>query len=123
MSNPYLEIKDKAMEISSNYIKTYDYIPDVKPPFCFFDNQVNFDIYTKDRTLGITKLNIHIYAYPEEYNHIVEIMDNILAGLYNNPRTPNYGFRIVDSDSSVIVDDQGDVPLRHGILNIRMEYK
>lgn len=125
MSNPFIEIKDHSISLLKKlgYKHVYDYIPDDGNQFIFFDAMTNVDQYTKDRTLGQTTLNVQFYDYPDNYNDIVIAIDNLIGALKQNPETEHFSWYIVSSSSQVVNDTTGAVPLKHGTLNITLEYR
>lgn len=125
MHNPFIELKAHAMQLMKDqgYTEVYDYIPDKGNQYIFFDAMTNVDIDTKDRTLGQCTLNIQFYDYPDGENNIIVAIDNLIGALKIHPNTEHFSWYTVSKSSSITNDTTGNVPLKHGTLDITLEYR
>ena len=126
MHNPYEEIYDTVMGLSKKCgYDTFDYLPDSDQsyPFVFVGEQVNTDEYTKDRVLGQTNLLVHVYADQTQRKKVAAILENLLRtiSMYRG-RTPNFYYRVMDSNTRITGETANSLQLWHGILEMDIKY-
>ena len=125
MSNPYIEIKNHGMNELRNigYKHVFDYVPDEENSYIMFDAMTNIDTFTKTRTMGQTTLNIQFYDYWDAENNIIIAIDNLIGIYKTKDKTEHYRWNVISSSSNIVNDTSGKVPLKHGTLDITLEYR
>ena len=73
--------------------------------------------------MGQTTLNIQFYNYWDAENNIIIAIDNLIGIYKTKDKTEHYRWNVLSSSSNIVNDTSGKVPLKHGTLDITLEYR
>lgn len=120
MSEPFLELYEKAFEVSKSLgYPVFDHLPDrAEYPFIFVGEQFSDEEATKQRDLGDSNLIIHVFHEHTERREVNKIVNDLLTALKGVRETGEYTWAVRKVKHQVYGDGTESNPLFHGYIDI-----